>query len=511
MSPGTLSASNRPLMRLLPIGVVAASVLASSAAARGGGLLVVGALLCAAGFAFCLETQRGIKALLVVLPFSGVVGLRSPSATFLGQAGLEAAIVFPLYLSLGFKGASTRLAASTRHAVRMPRQMSLLIILLVAFVVGGIAGSPTLLVGIIGLRGWLIALPMILVAASVGRDFRLSRRLLRIASIAAIPGLVAGLLIAGLLAVGKASLVYRFYGSAAETATAGFGSFDIGGGKLSRVSGLYPFVAAYFAFCLASCVVGYGLWRSATTASGDSKLGRVVFVGSVAAASVSGSRSALLIIPLFLLLTGAFDHRLRPRLIIGGAAGLSVVPLLAGIDVRSLPTYVLGVSKDEAPDVVVSGMRLAHRLTFSGLGTGTDTNASRNVLPSIFDQIGGRWQESFYVKAWLEIGVLGMAVVILLMIVTAATLMRRCQQMGDVPERGLVAAVTALSILIPLYCVKGAFLDQQPMNYYYWFLIGLALAIGPRAQTTRGEPSAAPSALAMDAARVKQLNQATSR
>lgn len=461
--------------------------LAGQAAGQGLGVHVAAFLAGVAIWLVCLnDWRRGALLLVTYLPFSGLLGIAFFGRALVGPVVLDLALIAPVTLACLMRG------GAPGRTPAVPRRVVLLLGILAAtvFLLSFSALIPNALVAIIGARGWLYFLLLLPVGVAIGSEADLTRRFLRVAVIAGIPGVLVGIAEAALLAAGKSAFVYGLYGPAAPGAFAGYGSFDIGKGNLYRLSGLFPFVAAYFAFTLAMCVLSYALWRTGRNHR-ERNLGLLVFSLSVAASLTSGTRSAFLLVPALVVILLVFDgRRLRPRDVLLGVAGFSCVPLILGISPSQLPAYLLNVSSQESGDLLGEGFRTAARLTRVGLGTGMDTNAARNVVPgNLFSVIGG-WQESYYVKAWIELGVFGLAVVVALMlslILSLAAAARACRT----SDRSLVAACAAYVLLIALYSAKGAVLDQAPAGVYFWLLTGLAFGVARRVREGAPMPSAA--------------------
>ena len=407
--------------------------------------------------------------LLAYLPYSGVISLLAYPQTLLGEVVRDLGLLLPLYVAL-LPRAST--------APRLPPS--------VVFAVGALAGlvltqalNPSVssaAVAAVGARGWLIAVPLLWVGARLAARPEDVRRWMRISSVAAVPVLLIGIVEAVMLAFGGASIVAAAYGDAAAVAFGERGvsaSFAIGGGELRRVPSLFAFPLAYYALCIASLVPTYVLWR--TSSGGWRRFGAVAFVVAVVAGLSSGTRLAFILVPAAVIVIFLFDRRLTLRSLALSAGSWLAVLFTLGINPRALPEYFRELSSAEGGDVLVGGFRLARSVTTLGLGTGMDTNASRQVDANVFAPIGHDWQESYLVKTWLELGVLGIVVVAGLFLVLVLWLLRLAVLPGGGDAQPLRAGVLAFVTVTLLLSVKGSPLDQAPTNYFFWLYAGMAL------------------------------------
>jgi hypothetical protein len=409
--------------------------------------------------------------LLAYLPFTGILSLLLYPKTFLGDVARDFLIVTPLYLSLLIARGRT---ASAPRSVIIPIGLMSLLAVLQFFN----PSLPSALVGLVGLRGWLFFIPLIAVGVRLAPDVHAARRALLVALLAGLPVLVIGLVEALALAAGKGAVLYRLYGNSARGAfTTGDSTVQgasVSLGSLHRVPSLFSYPAAYYCFCLAMLVPGYFLWQRGE-ARVIRRLGLAAFVLAVACALTSGTREAFITVPLAVVVTLYLDG-VRPslRTTTAGAVGFLAAITLLHLPVLNLPGHLLDLSTHESRDILGHGFHVARSVTWLGLGPGTDTNAARNVAgPQVFDPIGGRWQESYLVKSWIELGVPGLLLVVWTLVALVRNVSRRAVPTG--PGRSLVAAVSGFLIAALATSIKGAILDQAPANVYFWLFAGLAI------------------------------------
>jgi O-antigen ligase len=113
--------------------------------------------------------------------------------------------------------------------------------------------------------------------------------------------------------------------------------------------------------------------------------------------------------------------------------------------------------------------------TLGGLGTGIDTNGARYAFdrPDQFTAVNGAWYESWYVKAYLELGVAGLVLIVAILGQPVAAGLRRHAALRDPGLRAVSASLLALLIWNLVYGLKGQFVDLDPSNVYFWLFIGV--------------------------------------
>jgi hypothetical protein len=87
------------------------------------------------------------------------------------------------------------------------------------------------------------------------------------------------------------------------------------------------------------------------------------------------------------------------------------------------------------------------------------------------------WQESWWVKAVLELGVIGLFLAIVLYGGIAVRAVSGHIRLRDPGFRAVSAGITALLIWTLLYNFKAQYIDFDPLNVYYWFLAGVLMKI----------------------------------
>jgi hypothetical protein len=442
--------------------------------AASAGIVVLGALVGLSVLLTSLVKWRfAVLAALAYVPYSGVLSALLYPRTYLADAVRDVLVIAPLYVPLFLEPRSSVNRKLPRRVVWLLSAMAGLAVLQ-AFN----PSLPNVMVAIIGLRSWLFFVPLMVVGMRVVRDEQDVFTICRVATVSAFPALLVGLYDAFQLRAGHGGLLVTLFPQSSGLA-ADFGRVELGATHIHRVSGLFGYPIAYFCFCIAILVPAFALWRGGRSRR-ERGFGVAVMVTAVVAAMTSGTRLALVLVPSMLLVAGSLVGAVSRRQIFAvTAGGLASALWLLHVPVTGLPGYLLDLGAQERDDVLIDGLALARRLTLLGLGTGSDNNAARHFGGNdFFDRIGGRWQESFVVKSWLELGVVGLVLVLALMVVLCASLFHAARAVKGLPAAPFVAMTAAYVTAAALLSVKGAVIDQAPSTIYVWFFIGVAYALG---------------------------------
>src|SRR5205823_5568801 len=242
---------------------------------------------------------------------------------------------------------------ASKEPGRLPRSVVVPAALLGSLAILQLANPslPSLLVGLVGLRGWLFFIPLMIVGARLASDMESAIRVLRVALIAGLPVLIIGLAEALALAEGKAAALYRLYGDSAQAAfTTGDNPVQgahVSLGNLHRVPSLFSYPAAYYCFCLAMLVPGYFLWRRGITI-GTRRLGLAGFILAVICGLASGTREAFITVPLGVAVILYLDGiRLSFRAMAASAGAWLTAVTLLHVPIRALPGYLFSLSSAE--------------------------------------------------------------------------------------------------------------------------------------------------------------------
>jgi O-antigen ligase len=103
----------------------------------------------------------------------------------------------------------------------------------------------------------------------------------------------------------------------------------------------------------------------------------------------------------------------------------------------------------------------------------------------------GAVQESWYVKAYLELGVFGLAIVLALLGTIVYRAARIHLRIRDPRLKFASAAILALMGWVLVYSLKAQYFDLDPINIYFWLFAGLLMGL-PRLERREAEEPAEP-------------------
>jgi hypothetical protein len=479
--------------RYTAIAVVIAAAIGGAAAVTVGAKLPVAAVVVAVGVVCGLAAwRRSLVWMLYYLPFSGLLPLLLYPRT--GPATLFKDFVFvgPAYVG------AIAMWLRRRELFAVPRLPRVLLGMLTALVLVE-AVNPRLarpLIGPIGVKVWLFYLPLLPLGYHMYSERGGLQRLLKGLTIVALVPCVLGILEAALVYTGHAGAVYALYGPAAAATTENFATFNLGSGSLTRISSIFTFVAQYYFFASATIVVAYAAWRGNRSDPTMRWLGPVAIAIAVFATMTSGLRAAFVFGPILALLIALLEG-LNVRRVLIAAAGFGVailVTLLAlGIPLGPLASLTGGHTTDLF-GFFGQGITFAIHHSIFGIGTGADTDQARyafSVLDysQIYAPLKGVWYESWYLKAFIELGVVGLVVFLaLLWRLLAASLSAHRAVVVDPELRSMSAAFFALFIWTLLFSIKTAGIDQDPLDVYVWLFIGLQWKLASMLRISGGPP-----------------------
>jgi hypothetical protein len=416
-----------------------------------------------------LDWRYGVTALLVVLPFSGVPVFMA------GRAGLafrDMAIVLPLYAAFALAMTRRPDAVLPRLGIALPA-LALFAIVVLAHV----ALSPSLVVGAIGTKVWLAYIPMIAVGYQYVRtraDFDRAMRL------TALLGLVpAAIAVAEWFFATRHPQVgvwtnnfgpfRHLYGSwYAEVSTSGV-VWPVGGHRfmVPRVPSTFTSSTQYYLF--GTVAFAGGLSQALRTGSPRWTLCAFVLAMGVVA---SGQRQAYLAVPLVAVASLLLARPGRNQIVVFALAGCGSLIVLTALG--SAPLTLLSAIPGHAREQVATAWREFQGSLSGGIvghGTGWDTQAALRYGGSA----STRYIENWYAKAVLELGFAGLAAIAVALASLQWRLLTALRGI-DATSRRTAAPLCVVLLVMTATLFKGPVLDLDPLNVYFWLLVGMLLA-----------------------------------
>ena len=357
---------------------------------------------------------------------------------------------------------------------------------------------PNHLVGLIGIKVWLFYIPLFFLGYWLVRDRDHLFSVLGVMSLVALVPAVIGLVTVVLYYTGHKQTVYDAYGQSAGPATQNFTTFMLAHGcTIRRVPSTFSFFYQYYLFGAAMVAVSFAWWRAGKPAGKQLWTAGIVFLVIFLAAMFSGVRLGFLVIPLLVAAIIVLAIRSRNRLPWAGlAAGVACLAIVGGSAAGycGFAAHVGETTKQETSDVTVRSVSEAVHKTWLGLGAGSDSTAARYAFPNVELQTSvGAVQESWYVKAYLELGVFGLAVAVALLGTLVYRAARVHFRLRDSRLLMVSAAILALMGWILVYSIKAQYFDLDPINVYFWLFAGILMSL-PRLERTPAPPPAEPEA-----------------
>ena len=425
----------------------------------------------------------GLQLLIAAVLFGGIIGARAGNGA-LPIAFRDIAIVMPLYLAFLSSKTGRQALSSLPGELAAGLAVVLAWMLLCLFNLGNVSTLQLL----IGIKVWVFYVPFIFVgiglAARPDAMFRIFRTFLLLGLVAAGIGLLQSFLIR---IMGYNAAITLFFGDAAGAATQGF-TFFVAGGGIFRVPGTFSFNSQYVGFLYLLLTIG----MIETNADPDPwyrRLGGIVVFLALLASIVSGTKSALVTFPVFVVGYAVFGlMRSRFLMVAPVAVAIAVAAVTAiGVDLGGLFGYGATLTERYAQGFFFQQIESALQFGALGRGIGSNTNATRYTLPGMdFGALVGL--ESYFAKIAVELGTIGLVVfgAFLLAIAFRAALIALRHRL-----REEIAIIAPLAIFIAFTLVtlfKGWSLDVDPTNIFFWLALGLVIGTERRA---RGERVAA--------------------
>jgi hypothetical protein len=390
--------------------------------------------------------------------------------------------------------------ASRRSRVPLRGQAAIRIVLLVAFLFGCIEvfnpNSPSVLVGLMGLKAYFLYAPIafILPYAFESRDQLL--RLVRCYLVMAIPVALLGF---AQIAAGPDSFLNTYVSHSEEAAvTVRFGEdYD-----LVRTSGTFSYISGYAAFLtfIAFLALGYNMAQGWRIKNNIAPLVALTLV--IGAMFTTGSRGPVFTViaacPVILWLavtTQTLAPRTAMRLFI-------LVPIIALVALNLSPQAFEAFAQrasgasDSTIERVLSPVSqvteaLAHAPTL-GIGIGTTHPGALAIMGTDWPWwLEGLLTETEMARVTVELGLLGLLLIFGLRVLVVAFALRAAMSFKDSTYRALGIV---LAVYLGLGLINSIMLDPTA-GLYYWGALGLMLAMRRLEQAARAEAGVVPGSI----------------
>lgn len=329
------------------------------------------------------------------------------------------------------------------------------------------------LVGLIGLKVWLLYMPLTVLTYhlidSVETLNRLARFMVLLALIPAIVVIIEFVLIY----CGFGGLVHSFYGSRAASATQQFSQFYIGGAILSRIPGLFQSSTQNYCFLLSMVAMASGnVFLEKYKSPKKLRMSLLYLAIITVACLLCGVRRSLVFVPLFFLLLAILQREVSniARLIFVMGIGVAVVTY--AFSYSALYSHLAQRSAIAYDFEVKEGLVQAIQNNPQGLGTGMDTNPARHAFSNPAKFI---WHsESYYAKAVYELGIPGLLILLFLFGYILVKAYSGYRRMEDDALKSFASVLLAFFVLIMIDSSKAHPLDIAPINVYFWVFVGIS-------------------------------------
>lgn len=197
-----------------------------------------------------------------------------------------------------------------------------------------------------------------------------------------------------------------------------------------------------------------------------------------AACMLSGARANFMFAPLLYLTILFLDAKLKKI-----AVGLLFAPIVMGGTMEAVGLDVLGVfgatsglAKSYGSELVIPELIKSILSHPFGEGVGSNTGQANNLI----SDLGGTLKhniEGYYAKAAIELGFIGLMLVVMIfaaLIFYGAGIRR---QVRDPVGRSIASSILAFIIIMALHSGKGWQIELDPINVWFWLLVGLLFRV----------------------------------
>ncbi len=470
-----LSRFDRTLIIILAIGASAAISLLSHGALP---LPFVGVSAVGVGLILGLiDWHLSVRCLLLYTPLSGIATVLLYPNTAAASVVKDLMFVVPAYIGFALWKGKDRLVPIF--------WAPLLVTVLIAIVQSVNPGVPNALVALVGFKTYFWYVPMLFLGFYLITSSQDLYRLLRILSLTALVPSIIGITQALLMYSGRRDLAISLYGSAASTMTQDDANILISGSTtfLRRVPSTFPYTTQYYIYLGTMLCCTYAWWmiykNSHRTAR---RFGPIILLTIIVAALLSGQRGAFLFIPFLLgILVALHTQNLNKRgvfaplmAVLAIAVAFYVLSRVSGATPGSVVRDAWEIGRDQFGFLFIDGLARVTDRSIYGMGTGYSTNAARQFFPGGTLEV---WEESLYIKAYLELGLVGLITYVIFLVGTVVMIFRSMRSLKESSLRPLAVGTLALVIWTLVYGLKASLLDLDPLNFYFWLLTGITLRL----------------------------------
>ena len=418
-----------------------------------------------------IHWRASFIALFIFLPVAAVPGI------LLQQQGWPTFLKDALFLVPGYLGLT--LAAMRNRTFRslLPISLTLLLAGLIMIVlvqaVRLVASLP--LVALIGLRSWLLYIPLIVVPTFIFFSIKDIQRFTHLLVVVSLVPSVVAIVEFALIAMGHSEWAYQWYGALGSNVSQGFGQVGISDQlAVHRVPSTFTFVTQFVAYCLITAPIALIVWLC----DPDVRWRRVAALAAVlvvTAGLTSGSRTFYLWGPVEIFLVLLLTNRGRRQLALVTVMTVLAAALTIGPQLAQVASFIAGLGWDYLVKTQAAEFPAVYQAVgLFGAGAGIDTGGSRYVLASQTLPFG---IEGWYALTFLELGLPGLILVLTLWMFVLRHSWKALQSTRQSDSGPLAVAIFVILASTVLNLYKGVSLEYDPLNVYFWFVTGLALAV----------------------------------
>lgn len=345
---------------------------------------------------------------------------------------------------------------------------------------------PNLLVPLIGIKVWLLYLPLAFLSAAIINDVEDLNKLLRmLVLISVIPLAVGFLQRVGVEILGRETVVQALYGSSFDneryTLFTGFEDYggDLGG-TLYRINATFSAGGQYVLYLLTMVPVCLTLsmiernkrWRL---------FAQVMTVAAIVAAVLSGSRGAAVFLPAVIVPALILQRKISALLLwsLIGCVAYVVSLTYSGIDVGVMLDFVWDYTFYNVQGFGAGQLFNTFMDHPLGMGTGMNTGSARyaflneDVAAGVLSGL-----EVYYAKTIAELSLIGLIPVAIILGAPLIFSIKTALSGGSANARLLAAGLSGFFLMVIIVSYKAWPLDADPINVMFWVLAGALYKAG---------------------------------